>query len=223
MHFNSENTYLFCRYTVAGVCTQRAFVRVPRSSRAKGCCCQLDCHPLGTIRSFHQKFVRGLRFRPRFRSAPPSYVSSDLKDQCLFRGDEIRIAECSLPFGRQHLNMPKQAKVRKGTHSCRECRRRKVKCILAFPTDARCLPCQRRGSTCTSQSVVDSLTTTPESREYTGEFHDQRMRNTDDDRNMRSATPASALHGRVEVGEQYLSSSGTTCVNAIFTIPSSAR
>jgi hypothetical protein len=141
-------------------------------------------------------------FRPKLRCAPPSYVSSDLKDQCPFRGDEIRLAECSSLFGRQSLNMPKQGKVRKGTHSCRECRRRKVKCILAFPSDVKCVPCQRRGSSCTTQSVVDSSTTTPaESREYTGGLHDQMMRDTDDGRDVQPATPASALHGRAEVGE----------------------
>jgi hypothetical protein len=98
--------------------------------------------------------------------------------------------------------MPKQGKVRKGTHSCRECRRRKVKCILAFPTDVRCVPCQRRGSSCTSQSVVESLSTTPESVEYTGGLHDQMLRNTDGDRDVPSATPALALQSRAEVGER---------------------
>jgi hypothetical protein len=144
--------------------------------------------------------------RPSLRRVPPSYVSSDLEDQCSFRGDEIRLAEYNSLFGRQPLNMPKQGKVRKGTHSCRECRRRKVKCILAFPTDVKCVPCQRRSSSCTSQSVFSSSTTTPESREYTGGLHDQMMRDTDDGRDVQPATPASALHGRAEVGEQYLPS-----------------
>lgn len=45
----------------------------------------------------------------------------------------------------------KQSKVRKGTHSCRECRRRKVKCIFLSPSDIQCAMCRRRGSKCTSQ------------------------------------------------------------------------
>lgn len=45
----------------------------------------------------------------------------------------------------------KQSKVRKGTHSCRECRRRKVKCIFLSSSDVQCAMCTRRGSKCTSQ------------------------------------------------------------------------
>ncbi|KAF2877616.1 hypothetical protein BDV95DRAFT_477574, partial [Massariosphaeria phaeospora] len=48
-------------------------------------------------------------------------------------------------------NKAKRRKVRKGTHSCEECRRRKVKCIFAPPEDAVCITCQRRGAKCTSQ------------------------------------------------------------------------
>lgn len=99
--------------------------------------------------------------------------------------------------------MPKQGKVRKGTHSCRECRRRKVKCVLAFPTDVKCVPCQRRGSTCTSQSVVESSITALDAREYGSGGHDQTTIITDDDWDVQSATLASAIDGRAEVGEQY--------------------
>ncbi|KAL4735934.1 hypothetical protein BDV11DRAFT_208043 [Aspergillus similis] len=42
-------------------------------------------------------------------------------------------------------------KVRKGTHSCRDCRRRKVKCIFASTTDSTCVVCRRRGTRCVSQ------------------------------------------------------------------------
>ncbi|KAL2869743.1 uncharacterized protein BJX67DRAFT_378797 [Aspergillus lucknowensis] len=48
-------------------------------------------------------------------------------------------------------------KVRKGTHSCRECRRRKVRCTFASSRDAICIPCYRRGTSCISQGVVDGL------------------------------------------------------------------
>ncbi|PYI14276.1 hypothetical protein BO99DRAFT_25987 [Aspergillus violaceofuscus CBS 115571] len=45
----------------------------------------------------------------------------------------------------------KRRKVRKGTHCCRECRRRKVKCLLASPDDDSCTACSRRGTKCVSQ------------------------------------------------------------------------
>ncbi|RDW68862.1 putative Zn(II)2Cys6 transcription factor [Aspergillus mulundensis] len=48
----------------------------------------------------------------------------------------------------------KVRKVRKGTHSCRECRRRKVKCIFASANDDVCIICRRRGTKCVSQGDV---------------------------------------------------------------------
>ncbi|GAB7323543.1 hypothetical protein MBLNU13_g07048t2 [Cladosporium sp. NU13] len=57
----------------------------------------------------------------------------------------------------------KQSKVRKGTHSCRECKRRKVRCIFASPSDVLCNMCKKRGSSCISQwdtSVAISQSTT---------------------------------------------------------------
>ncbi|CRL29067.1 Fungal transcriptional regulatory protein, N-terminal [Penicillium camemberti] len=50
---------------------------------------------------------------------------------------------------------PKRRKVRKGTHSCWECRQRKVKCTFSSLDDAICINCHRRGTKCTSQAVLD--------------------------------------------------------------------
>ncbi|KAJ5850519.1 hypothetical protein N7455_010375 [Penicillium solitum] len=50
---------------------------------------------------------------------------------------------------------PKRRKVRKGTHSCWECRQRKVKCTFSSLDDAICITCHRRGTKCTSQVVLD--------------------------------------------------------------------
>ncbi|KAK4165578.1 transcription factor sdnS [Cladorrhinum sp. PSN259] len=51
----------------------------------------------------------------------------------------------------------RRRKIRKGTHSCWECRRRKIRCKFAAGDDAAvCLPCQARGSVCRSQEFVDS-------------------------------------------------------------------
>ncbi|KAK4222795.1 transcription factor sdnS, partial [Podospora fimiseda] len=50
----------------------------------------------------------------------------------------------------------RRRKVRKGTHSCWECRRRKIRCQYGGGDDTICLPCQARGSICRSQEFVDS-------------------------------------------------------------------
>ncbi|KAF1956827.1 hypothetical protein CC80DRAFT_412943 [Byssothecium circinans] len=47
----------------------------------------------------------------------------------------------------------KRRKVRKGTQSCWECRRRKVRCIFTVPTNPICNNCTRRGTPCISQEL----------------------------------------------------------------------
>ncbi|KAK4442518.1 transcription factor sdnS [Podospora aff. communis PSN243] len=54
-----------------------------------------------------------------------------------------------------HASDARRRKVRKGTHSCWECRRRKIRCQFGPGDDVVCLPCQARGSTCRSQEFVD--------------------------------------------------------------------
>ncbi|KAK4122137.1 hypothetical protein N657DRAFT_576119, partial [Parathielavia appendiculata] len=46
-------------------------------------------------------------------------------------------------------------RLRKGTRSCWECKRRKVGCILETPTSAVCNDCRRRGTACVSQEFPD--------------------------------------------------------------------
>lgn len=65
----------------------------------------------------------------------------------------------------------KRRKVRKGTHSCWECRRRKVKCIFALPDDATCIICRRRGKRCIGQEIADDCDTSPESKEFNPGYH----------------------------------------------------
>jgi hypothetical protein len=48
----------------------------------------------------------------------------------------------------------KRRKFRKGTHSCQECRRRKVKCVFSMLDSTTCVVCLRRETHCLSQ--VDS-------------------------------------------------------------------
>lgn len=47
----------------------------------------------------------------------------------------------------------KRRKVRKGTQSCWECKRRKVRCIFASDANTICDNCKRRGTACISQEL----------------------------------------------------------------------
>ncbi|KAF2967867.1 hypothetical protein GQX73_g5697 [Xylaria multiplex] len=47
----------------------------------------------------------------------------------------------------------KRRKLRKGTRSCWECKRRKVRCTFAFPSDTVCVECRRRGTNCLGQEM----------------------------------------------------------------------
>ncbi|KAJ5648964.1 uncharacterized protein N7484_002687 [Penicillium longicatenatum] len=49
-------------------------------------------------------------------------------------------------------------KVRKGTRSCWECRRRKMKCIFSSPADKACFRCHRRGVKCVGQEYPEEIT-----------------------------------------------------------------
>ncbi|KJZ71807.1 hypothetical protein HIM_08827 [Hirsutella minnesotensis 3608] len=54
----------------------------------------------------------------------------------------------------------RQRKVRKGTSSCWECKRRKMKCLMPSPSDNVCIACRRRGSACVSQRYPEGTTPT---------------------------------------------------------------
>ncbi|EFX05632.1 c6 zinc finger domain containing protein [Grosmannia clavigera kw1407] len=49
---------------------------------------------------------------------------------------------------------PRRA-LRKGTHSCGECKRRKTRCFFESPRAVKCVGCQRRDTACISQEYVD--------------------------------------------------------------------
>jgi hypothetical protein len=51
--------------------------------------------------------------------------------------------------------MAPRKKIRKGVHSCQECRRRKVRCLFASAIDTVCITCTRRKSKCQSQANSD--------------------------------------------------------------------
>jgi hypothetical protein len=60
----------------------------------------------------------------------------------------------------------KRRKLRKGTRSCWDCKKRKVKCTFKAETDAVCIACARRGAHCVSQEH-------PEEEAYTGDGRDK--------------------------------------------------
>ncbi|KAI5460190.1 hypothetical protein BGZ63DRAFT_389673 [Mariannaea sp. PMI_226] len=70
------------------------------------------------------------------------------------------------PIG-QNTPEPKRRKIRKGTQSCWECKRRKVRCrFVAGSDDTACANCIRRGTACVSQEHEEqplALTTTGDS------------------------------------------------------------
>ncbi|ORY04144.1 C6 zinc finger domain protein [Clohesyomyces aquaticus] len=51
----------------------------------------------------------------------------------------------------------KRRKVRKGTRSCWECKRRKIRCIFSSFEDAACIGCQRRRVPCVAQEMPEDL------------------------------------------------------------------
>ncbi|KAI1129153.1 hypothetical protein F5Y10DRAFT_239007 [Nemania abortiva] len=59
---------------------------------------------------------------------------------------------------------PKRRKVRKGTRSCWECRRRKIRCLYASEDAAICVNCESRGTNCVSQEFADEQASAPDRR-----------------------------------------------------------
>ncbi|KAJ5908180.1 hypothetical protein N7495_000862 [Penicillium taxi] len=52
-------------------------------------------------------------------------------------------------------SIAKRRKLRKGTQSCWECKRRKVRCVFTLPSNIICDNCQRRNTTCIGQEHPD--------------------------------------------------------------------
>ncbi|KAK3308466.1 putative Zn(II)2Cys6 transcription factor [Chaetomium strumarium] len=50
---------------------------------------------------------------------------------------------------------PPRKKVRKGTRSCWECKRRKIKCVMEGPAETLCQGCKGRGTACIGQEFPD--------------------------------------------------------------------
>lgn len=63
----------------------------------------------------------------------------------------------------------KRRKVRKGTQSCWECKRRKIRCIFASSKDVTCIGCQRRRAPCVSQEMPEELSPAKSGNRHLGE------------------------------------------------------
>ncbi|KAF2688996.1 hypothetical protein K458DRAFT_331718 [Lentithecium fluviatile CBS 122367] len=61
--------------------------------------------------------------------------------------------------------------LRKGTHSCAECKRRKIRCFFDRNSAVACVQCQQRGTPCIGQDVVD----VPVSKEWENDERLKRM------------------------------------------------
>ncbi|KAF2502205.1 hypothetical protein BU16DRAFT_554278 [Lophium mytilinum] len=73
----------------------------------------------------------------------------------------------AVPFNREAGH--KRRKLRKGTHSCWECKRRKIRCIFASPDDETCANCRRRGTACAGQELPQTLPPAQEHHRSIGE------------------------------------------------------
>jgi hypothetical protein len=66
-----------------------------------------------------------------------------------------------LDKGRHNLESEaKRRRLRRGTRSCWECKRRKVRCTFASEIDAVCVTCCRRGAKCIGQELPEELNST---------------------------------------------------------------
>lgn len=63
----------------------------------------------------------------------------------------------------------KRRKVRKGTRSCWECKRRKIRCIFASSEDVTCVGCQHRRLPCVAQEMPEDLSPAKNANRHLGE------------------------------------------------------
>lgn len=63
----------------------------------------------------------------------------------------------------------KRRKIRKGTRSCWECKRRKIRCNFGSAADTVCIGCQRRGTHCLSQEYPEEASRPAEKNQQIGD------------------------------------------------------
>lgn len=69
--------------------------------------------------------------------------------------DDVRPRPAGVPSS-PNGTPAKKRKVRKGTQSCWECKRRKIRCTFAAPTDVVCDGCKSRQTKCIGQEYQDA-------------------------------------------------------------------
>ncbi|KAI1323657.1 hypothetical protein F5Y16DRAFT_332718 [Xylariaceae sp. FL0255] len=86
------------------------------------------------------------RSQPQLRDAEPQGLPASLLPTLQPQSSEDSAAE---------LGQKQPKSIRKGTRSCWECKRRKVRCAFANPQDASCIACSRRSIRCVGQDSPD--------------------------------------------------------------------
>ncbi|KAL7905216.1 hypothetical protein GGI35DRAFT_471775 [Trichoderma velutinum] len=99
----------------------------------------------------HQSTADGLNNMTRYLDAPAESTMG-LMELATSSGPSL---SGSVAEGSGEL-VAKRRKIRKGTRSCWECKRRKIRCVFDNAAeDALCFGCQRRGTTCVSQEFPE--------------------------------------------------------------------
>lgn len=102
----------------------------------------------------------GRRSKPRSNStlttSPKVRTRESQRQTQIFRTDIGLVDAMDDPLHR----MSKTRKVRKGTRSCWECKRRKVRCSLSSSSDnaTTCVACRRRRTPCVGQEFFEDYT-----------------------------------------------------------------
>ncbi|RSM17567.1 hypothetical protein CDV31_003645 [Fusarium ambrosium] len=81
-----------------------------------------------------------------------------------------------------HRPLPKRRKIRKGTTSCWECKRRKTRCHFSSPTSEVCVGCQQRETPCVTQEYEEDSSKTQEHHAIGAEPLDHNKNNGLEDR-----------------------------------------
>lgn len=63
----------------------------------------------------------------------------------------------------------KRRKIRKGTRSCWECKRRKIRCTFTSHRDTVCIGCRRRSTKCVSQEFPEEASAPADRSRYMGD------------------------------------------------------
>jgi len=153
--------------------TSRARIEV-RGIRTKHKCFVQKRYRLGRTKSrVNERHISSpeqpvCRNRCHQQNLPPSSVGLlGLKSPVVRRPDQnehgTKKRFTAIMNARPDSHAIERRKFRKGTHSCAECRRRKVKCVFATPDSTTCIVCLRRNTHCFSQAdaalpaIVDGI------------------------------------------------------------------